>query len=415
MHMSFVEFDEQPRVRDFFMHALAAKRLSHAYLFLGGQTADKRRAVEYLAAELATKKASVATDVSSDSSSRNTPSAQSSQFAPSGPGAHIASTAHTAHTPQLTQALHQIKNHSHPDVTWLEPASAKGYLVGQVRDIIANTHLAPVLLSHKIYVLQDAGLLWGSSANALLKTLEEPLPDAIFILFATSATELMPTLVSRCQLVPFAPVATNRAYEELMAKTLSSPAEARSALALTGSADEAAAFLRSPSRRQARREMLGILDRLSTADDWDVIEDVRTLAKTLELPLAELKQAQAQAQELAEDFLSSKALKQVAQANKRSLSAHAQSGMIEAVRVVESVFRDVLLCHEGMRDTVVNEDAIAIIDRLVEITSPRTIVETLRATAVALSDIHHNVTSELTLEGMLLAIKEALACPPLFR
>ena len=88
----------------------------------------------------------------------------------------------------------RVSHHTHPDVHWYKPQSASGYLIGQVREIISDVMLAPIKAQNKVYVLDRADLLRTEAANALLKTIEEPPRDAIFILCARS-TSTVPRFV----------------------------------------------------------------------------------------------------------------------------------------------------------------------------------------------------------------------------
>lgn len=61
----------------------------------------------------------------------------------------------------------------------------------------------------KVAILDDADTLHEESANALLKTLEEPPPKTMIILLGTSAAKQLPTIRSRCRIVRFSPIPTN--------------------------------------------------------------------------------------------------------------------------------------------------------------------------------------------------------------
>ena len=97
----------------------------------------------------------------------------------------------------------QTARHNHPDVHFVSPQSAQGYLVGQIRDLIDDIQLAPIRGKRKVYVLDDAQCLTASSANALLKNLEEPPEDTVFVLLATTSDAVLPTVASRCQTLQF--------------------------------------------------------------------------------------------------------------------------------------------------------------------------------------------------------------------
>ena len=83
------------------------------------------------------------------------------------------------------------------DVVEIDAASRTG--VSDVREIIDNINYKPVAAKKKIFIIDEVHMLSKAAFNALLKTLEEPPKDVIFI-FATTETEKIPlTILSRCQ------------------------------------------------------------------------------------------------------------------------------------------------------------------------------------------------------------------------
>lgn len=366
---------DQPRVRDFLATALAEGRLSHAYLFLGPPGAGKHEAAEALAKCV---------------------------VCPNGGDA-------------TCDECRRVAHRTHPDVRWLVPGSATGYLVTQVRELIEDAGLAPVRARTKVYVLERAELLRGAAANALLKTLEEPPANTMFVLCGRTVDALLPTIVSRCQQVPFAAPSAAAGVRAVTRACPCTEAEARIALSVTGSPARAVEYLGSASRRQVRRLVVDTLDALPRDDSWDVLLAVREIVGAVSVPLADVKKAQEEALQETQDFLTSAALKQVADANKRELTARERSGMMEVLAAVESILRDVLVRSEGLPDAIVNEDAAAVVDRLAARASTRCVVAALDAVARAADDLARNVSPQLTLEVMLLSVKEALTCPPSFR
>ena len=71
------------------------------------------------------------------------------------------------------------------------------------------------LNNHKLVIIDEAEFMSRSAGNALLKTLEEPAPQSTTILLADDEKRLLPTIVSRCQLLRFYPVATTEIAEAL--------------------------------------------------------------------------------------------------------------------------------------------------------------------------------------------------------
>ena len=90
-----------------------------------------------------------------------------------------------------------ITKEKNMDVVEIDAASRTG--VADVREIIENLGYKSVEVKKKIYIIDEVHMLSKAAFNALLKTLEEPPDDVIFI-FATTETDKIPvTIMSRCQ------------------------------------------------------------------------------------------------------------------------------------------------------------------------------------------------------------------------
>lgn len=86
---------------------------------------------------------------------------------------------------------------NHPDVIEIDAASKTG--VNDIREIIENSQYKAVLGLYKIYIIDEVHMLSNSAFNALLKTLEEP-PENVLFIFATTEIQKVPaTILSRCQ------------------------------------------------------------------------------------------------------------------------------------------------------------------------------------------------------------------------
>ena len=366
---------DQPRVRDFLATALAEGRLSHAYLFLGPPGSGKHEAAEALAECV---------------------------VCPNGGDASC-------------DECRRVRHRTHPDVRWLRPGSATGYLVDQVRELIEDAGLAPTRAQNKLYVLERAELLRGAAANALLKTLEEPPAHTMFILCGRVADSMLPTIVSRCQQVPFSAPSAARGLAAVMKSCSVAEDDARVALSVAGSPSRAVEYLRSAPRMEVRRLVVDAIDELGRDDSWDVLLAARQIVSAVSVPLKDVQRAQEEALSENQDFLTAAALKQVADANKRELTARERSGMMEALAAAESLLRDVLVRLEDPGSAIVNEDAAAVVDRLASRASVRSALRALEAVHTAAGDLARNVSPQLTLEVMLLSVKEALEWHPSFQ
>lgn len=175
----------QPQAVELLTHAVTRQRIAPAYLFAGPTGVGRRLAalcfIEYLFSQKLTD------------------------------------------FKQLEGLRSRIHQRNHPDVLWVEPtylhqgkrlslaeATAAGVKrktqpmirLEQVREISQFLSRAAIEAPRSIVVIEQAELMAEAPANALLKTLEEP-GQATLILIAQSIEALLPTLVSRCQRIPF--------------------------------------------------------------------------------------------------------------------------------------------------------------------------------------------------------------------
>ena len=365
------QLDTQPRVRDFLARAVDAGRTSHAYLFLGAPGSGK------LDAAWALSQALICEDGGCGS----------------------------------CDACVRVARHTHPDVHYYTPESATGYLIAQVRDLLDDVLLAPIRATCKVYIIDRAEQLRANSANALLKTLEEPPENVTFILLGTSAETILPTIVSRCQCVPFRMVSPIDAARAVARATGLPQERCRMAVAIAGSPTRARAFLKSAERQQARREVVRAIDALAHADEADVLASAKTLIMAVKAPLAEVQSTQKAVLERDSDYLSRGAMKQLEDRNKRELNARERSGIMEVLASARSLLRDVLIELEGAPGGIVNTDAQATVERLASTARPAGVVRALDAVAAAERAVARNVTPQLALEVMLFDIRKALSCP----
>ncbi|MBW4565155.1 MAG: DNA polymerase III subunit delta' [Mojavia pulchra JT2-VF2] len=126
-------------------------------------------------------------------------------------------------TKLITSLQNRLRQGNHPDVLWVQPtyqyqgqrltaaeAAEKGVKrkappvirLEQIREITEFLSRPPLEAPRNVVVLEQAETMAEAAANALLKTLEEP-GQATLILIAPTPESVLPTLVSRCQRIPF--------------------------------------------------------------------------------------------------------------------------------------------------------------------------------------------------------------------
>jgi DNA polymerase-3 subunit delta' len=93
----------------------------------------------------------------------------------------------------------------HPDVVILEPEGYT-YPIEAIREAVAQAALSPMEGARRIIIVEEADRIVERSQNALLKALEEPNPSVTWVLVTSVLQPILPTILSRCQIVEFAPV-----------------------------------------------------------------------------------------------------------------------------------------------------------------------------------------------------------------
>lgn len=182
--IDFQKLIGQDQAREFLQQAIAVNRVAPAYLFAGSAGVGRALAAKCFAQLLL-----------------------------------------SVHLPPENQLLTQQKAlmGNHPDLLWVEPTyQHQGQLlkakeaeeaglkrkappqirIEQIREISQFLSRPPLEAPRSVVIVEEAQSMTEAAANALLKTLEEP-GKATLILIAPSAEDLLPTLVSRCQRIPF--------------------------------------------------------------------------------------------------------------------------------------------------------------------------------------------------------------------
>jgi DNA polymerase-3 subunit delta' len=110
-----------------------------------------------------------------------------------------------------------IKDGTHPDVTVTQAVTAGGILkVGQAREIRGSLNLRPYRARHRVAIFLRFQEANAEASNALLKILEEPPPFAVLILTADDPESILPTIVSRCEVLRLRPLPFETVQQFLM-------------------------------------------------------------------------------------------------------------------------------------------------------------------------------------------------------
>ncbi len=103
------------------------------------------------------------------------------------------------------QSCRQIMNGHFVDLLSLHP-DGQNIKIEQMRDLNHRLSFKPLSGNHRVSIIHQAEMMTLVAANSFLKTLEEPPPRNILILNVIEPLDLLPTIVSRCQRIPFNPL-----------------------------------------------------------------------------------------------------------------------------------------------------------------------------------------------------------------
>ena len=173
---TFEELIGQPHVVQTLRNAILRQQVAHAYLFSGMRGVGKTTAARILAKALNCGRSEADGPERSPEQSRKSPTPD-----PCG---------------QCESCLEITRGNS-VDVIEIDGASNTG--VDDVRELRENVKFSPFRGTYRIYIIDEVHMLSNSAFNALLKTLEEPPPHAVFIFATTEVHKIPPTITSRCQ------------------------------------------------------------------------------------------------------------------------------------------------------------------------------------------------------------------------
>ncbi len=155
------------------------------------------------------------------------------------------------------------------DVIEIDAASNRS--VSDAEEIIQNVAMAPVHSRYKIYIIDEVHMLTPTAFNALLKTLEEPPKNVIFILATTEVHKLLDTIKSRCQRFDFKRITTEDITKHL--RNISD----KENINIT---DEALSYIAQNSAG-GMRDSIALLDQMSVLNSAENKIDVDDINKLL--------------------------------------------------------------------------------------------------------------------------------------
>ena len=193
--LAFAGIIGQPKAKELLYRAMAGAKMSHAYLFRGPAGVGKKTMAHAFAATI-------------------------NCLAPLDHGACGSCS-----------SCHKFRSGNHPDFQLIAPEGAS-IKIQQIRELKKSLAFPPYEARFRVVLLADAHTMRRETANSLLKTLEEPPANTVLILTADEASGVLPTIVSRCQVLPFFALPREEVTAALLAEGGLTPEEAATLAAI---------------------------------------------------------------------------------------------------------------------------------------------------------------------------------------
>jgi DNA polymerase-3 subunit delta' len=258
-------------------------------------------------------------------------------------------------------ACRKIAHGNHPDVRLFDETGAS-IKIEQIRALQRELALSSVEGRWRVVILADFERATPQAANALLKTLEEPARQVVLILTTSEPALLLPTIVSRCQVLPLRPLPRKQVQNALVERWGGEKAQAELLARLSGGRlGWAVDALTEPRTLEARAKWL---DELQALLQQGPVERFRY------------------AQQLSKD----------------------QAATRDALTLWLSWWRDVWLAAGGCQEGLSNLDRLAALQESASRYGQRGAHKAMLALRGALWQIERNVNSRLALELLMLSL-----------
>ncbi|HUH65495.1 MAG TPA: DNA polymerase III subunit delta' [Syntrophales bacterium] len=306
--------------------AIGRDRVAHAYLFYGAEGVGKRTVAEVFAKAL-----------------------------------NCASGRETKDACDQCPSCLKIDHGNHPDVVTV---SAQGQFIKieEIRELQDQMKFRPFEGGRRVFIIVDADRMNIASANALLKTLEEPSASNVLILITSRPHQLPATVLSRCQQLRFNPLTKENIASFLLEKSsLDSETAQLLALSSGGSIGNAAAIT-DESYLATRAAILDVIAKIKAKDHLGLLASVS-------------------------DF------------------GQERKDITERLGILMTGFRDALVYKEtGNAANLINQDYIDLIKSVAGSYSGGCIINCMRAVDQASRTINQNANKQLTLEVMMFTL-----------
>jgi len=339
---------------------------SHAYLFHGPAGVGKREAARAFAAELL-----------------------------------------AAGSPDPDNARHRALSGSHPDLTWVRPTGAHVMRTEDVDEpVVAAATRTPFESKRRVFVLERVDTMNDEVANRLLKTLEEPAAFVHLILVTDALSLVLPTVISRCQLVRFDPLLPDRLAVTLVEEGVPEQRATACARLALGSGERARFLasdegeaLRADVDRMLASALSGGARGAEESEPWrGLLARAEERREAAEARVGEARSARLQSEPKGRER---GALERRFEETAKRDGRRARTELLElGLTLVALGFRDLVCLAEGADEAALDAERAAALGPAARGREPRRLREAAERCEEARLSLEVNVTEDLALEAL---------------
>lgn len=258
----------------------------------------------------------------------------------------------------------RINNGNHPDIHLLEP-DGMSIKKGQIQQLQEEFSKTGVESRNKLYTIVHADRMTTNAANSLLKFLEEPHAGTVAVLITEQAQQMLPTILSRCQLINFTPLSPKNMAEQLVVNGVN-PNMAPLVAQLTNNLEEALEISHNDWFAQAQKIVLKLYEVLKK----NSLEAMVTLQENWFTHFKEKEQID------------------------------------RGLDLLLLIFKDLLYIQLGKKDQAVYLNESSRLEQFALQTSGRRLTEQMAAILEAKRKLHANMNPQLLMEELVLKLQE---------
>lgn len=242
------------------------------------------------------------------------------------------------------EAVRRAKSGSHPDLELVAPEGRSSITVDQARAIVSAAVRSPLEADRKVFLIEEASMLNVEASNALLKSIEEPIPSTTFVLVAESEDDLPATVASRCRTIVFGRVPEADIAAGLVELGIDAESAEEAARISGGRPGLAVALAREPRVVAFRDAWLSVPGKLTDhpGDAYRITSEVMDATE----PLLEAVKRRQEA-ELERDYPSADIPKPVVERQERELARASDALLVTGLELLASFYRDTAAAQLG--------------------------------------------------------------------